>query len=175
MGEPRKRTFKTGQRLEWCKNRRSKAKDAQSLSWLQNHLVQGFFWEMCFITDSVLWVNVGLFRFSLFPQCILGKLYIFRCLSVSSSVSDLLAYNIANNLLQFFVFLWCWWWLLLFPVWFYLFGPSFFLLCEPGQKFSNSFFYLLGEPELRLIDIFYCFKSPFYLFLSRTLVFHSFQ
>lgn len=54
-------------------------------------------------------------------------------------------------------------------------GPLSFYFVSLARSLAILFFYLLGESALRLIDIFYCFKSPFYLFLSRTLVFHSFQ
>ena len=72
------------------------------LSW-KTFIIYGIF-----ITNSVSFLVIGLFRFSISSLFSLERFYVSRNLSISFSLSNLFACNCLYNLLWSFIFLWYW-------------------------------------------------------------------
>ena len=120
-----------------------------------SYLVQSFFGEFFFIVTALISLGIiCLFRFSYYFWLSFGRLYVSRNLSISSRLSNLLAYCCS----QYFLTILC---ICLVSVVIYfsflilficIFSLFFGVSCE---KFVNLVF-LIKEPMLGFIDLLYC-------------------
>ena len=129
--------------------------------------------EIFFYYIFGLLVIISLFIFLVSSWFSPGKFYVSRNLSISSRLSNLLAYSCSWYFLTDLCILWC---QLYFPSFisdFNYLGPLPFFLDESGERFVNLV-YLLKEPGLGFIGILYCFfLMLFSLFLLWSLFFPS--
>ena len=132
-----------------------------------SHLVLGF----CFWKSFDYWFNlllvIVLFRFSTSLRFRLRRWYVFSNLSISSRLSNSLVYSVHSRLLRTFAYLW-YHLKLPFHLWLYLFSLFFMMLAK-----CLSILFILQEPALSCIDLFY-FLNLFFIYFWMHLCYHSF-
>ena len=146
----------------------------------------------CFITDSISLLVIGLFNLFVSYLLSFGRLYVFRNISISSKLSNLLTYNCSQYFLFFFFLFYCLFILvflcyqllfLLFHLLFCLFGsflfPSWWAWLEVcwfwlSFQGTNSWFYWAFLLLLFLFLIFHLFLSPLIFIIPFLLLTFSF-
>ena len=133
------------------------------------HLVQKFFVGCVFITYSISFLVVGLFKFSISSWFSFGRLYVSRKLSISSRSSNLLAYNCSyyshTIYLYFCIIHWDFSFFISYIIYLSSFSP---FLVRSGKRFF-IFSYLIKEPVIDFFLLFFWisigFLSDLYDFL----------
>ena len=119
------------------------------------------FFKIIIITDSISLLVISLFRSSVLPDLVLVGCLFFGDLSISSRLSNLLAYNCSQYSFTIFHSISCFSSLIFLFVYF---DHLSFLLGKPGQKFDLV--YGFKEVGLGFIDFFLLFNLYFIYFLS---------